>query len=310
MFARAIHDSLYYMVQGPPPEESTAIPLTLKPVDSHVQPPPFILWRTLGATGWHLFRRMPESARLTPTPAVKVQMSDSTRNALIGVAISVALLIPGILAPVITVTGYLEPDGLAAIAPDLLEQGVSAEAIEALKPVLNPAILPLMELAPGGLKGAIISTLGSQLAEQLKAGAPIEVYQQTRSIVGSVEHLFRVGSVLAAALILLFSVVVPLGKAAAVSWAVLQTNAATQSRTLSFVETIAKWSMADVFAVALFIVFLAAQASQTPPGDLATVQVVSFDASFGAGFYWFTAYCIVSLAVHQLIARRFRSTTA
>ena len=36
---------------------------------------------------------------------------------------------------------------------------------------------------------------------------------------------------------------------------------------LQLVEAIAKWSMADVFVVALFIAYLAAQASQTPPGD-------------------------------------------
>jgi hypothetical protein len=58
--------------------------------------------------------------------------------------------------------------------------------------------------------------------------------------------------------------------------------------------------MADVFAVALFIAYLAAAASQTTPGAF---QVVNFTATFGPGFYWFAAYCLVSLAQQQLSAR-------
>ena len=60
--------------------------------------------------------------------------------------------------------------------------------------------------------------------------------------------------------------------------------------------------MADVFVVALFIAYLAAQASTTPPGSPAPA-LVAFSAHFGAGFYWFTAYCVFSLASQQFTAR-------
>jgi hypothetical protein len=69
------------------------------------------------------------------------------------------------------------------------------------------------------------------------------------------------------------------------------------------VELIAKWSMADVFAVALFIAYLAAQASQIPPGAGFVPQLVTFAATFGPGFYWFAAYCLVSLGTQQATAR-------
>ena len=58
-------------------------------------------------------------------------------------------------------------------------------------------------------------------------------------------------------------------------------------------------------AVALFITYLAAQATQTAPG--ASSAIVAFDASFGPGFYWFAAYCVVSLAVQQWTARTVRT---
>ena len=67
------------------------------------------------------------------------------------------------------------------------------------------------------------------------------------------------------------------------------------------VEVIAKWSMADVFVVALFVAYLAATASQSTPG--AGPPLVAFTAQFGAGFYWFAAYCVFSLATQQLTAR-------
>jgi hypothetical protein len=93
-----------------------------------------------------------------------------------------------------------------------------------------------------------------------------------------------------------------------VAWAVFVTGADARRRTLRFVETIAKWSMADVFVVALFITFLAAQASTVPmqgtgQGPDAAPALIAFTAQFGAGFYWFAGYCLFSLASQQLTTR-------
>jgi len=98
----------------------------------------------------------------------------------------------------------------------------------------------------------------------------------------------------------LFSVIVPFVKMALVGWAMFAAPV-TRQRTLAFVETIAKWSMADVFVVALFITYLAAMASQSTP--LSGPPLVAFTAQFGPGFYWFAGYCVFSLATQQLTAR-------
>jgi hypothetical protein len=60
--------------------------------------------------------------------------------------------------------------------------------------------------------------------------------------------------------------------------------------------------MADVFVVAVLIAYLAAQASTTTPGAAAP-PLIAFTARFGAGFYWFAAYCIFSLASQQVSVR-------
>src|SRR5262245_13369359 len=108
------------------------------------------------------------------------------RLALSGVLVSFLILIPGLFLPVLTVKGTLNPTGVADLANQILEQGMTDTAIESFRPLLNPAVLPLLESGQGGLRGAIVTAVGSQVSNQLKSGAPIEVYAQTRSIVGSV----------------------------------------------------------------------------------------------------------------------------
>jgi hypothetical protein len=228
---------------------------------------------------------------------------------------SVGLLIPGILSPVLTIRGVLTRDGIAYVAPSMLQRGLSDETIATLRAMMNPGILAFLEGTGGDLRKIIIDKLAPQITAALqKSGADVEVYQQTRSIVGAVRRLYDVGSPLPATLILLFSVVVPFGKAALVAWSMFIADDARRRRTLRFVEAIAKWSMADVFVVALFITYLAAQASATPTsGQDAAPPLIAFTAHFGPGFYWFTAYCIFSLASQQytrrLLAPTDRSTS-
>lgn len=222
-------------------------------------------------------------------------------------AVSLGLLIPGLFQPVITIRGVLKPEGVSFIAPQMLEKGLGDDTVAALKSMMNPSMVALLEATGGNLKKIMIDKLAPQIVAALQKNVEdIEVYAQTRSIIGSVQHLYEVKSPMPATLILLFSVIVPFAKAALIFWALFLRDAHRRRGTLAFVELIAKWSMADVFAVALFITYLAAQASQTPPGDPNfPPPMVAFTASLGAGFYWFTAYCIFSLAAQQFTTRWF-----
>ena len=216
--------------------------------------------------------------------------------------VSLVLLIPGLFAPVLTIRGVLTRDGIAQVAPMMLERGLDDDTIAALKALMNPTVVGLIEATGGDLRQMIIDKLGPSLTASLTTNIEdVEVFQQTRSIVGSVRRLYEVGSPIPATLILLFSVIVPLAKTALVGWAVFAADGERRRRTLAIVETIAKWSMADVFVVALFITYLAAMASQSAPA--AGPPLVAFAAEFGAGFYWFAAYCLFSLASQQLTAR-------
>jgi hypothetical protein len=217
---------------------------------------------------------------------------------------SLALLIPGLFAPVLTIRGVLTREGVAHVAPMMLDKGLTAETMTALKSMLNPGIVGMVEAMGGDLRKMIIEKLSPQLTASLqKSVENVQVYEQTRSIVSAVQNLYEVGAPIPATLILLFSVVVPFTKAALVGWATFISDVERRVRTLRFVEAIAKWSMADVFVVALFITYLAAQASQAPTGPGAAPPLLAFTAEFREGFYWFAAYCLFSLASQQYTAR-------
>ena len=221
---------------------------------------------------------------------------------LIQLLVSLAILIPGLFAPVLTIRGVLTREGIAQVAPMMLERGLDDGTIGALKALMNPTVVGLLEATGGDLRQLIIDRVAPALTASLTNNIDeVEVFQQTRSIVGSVRRLYEVGSPVPATLILLFSVVVPVAKTALVGWAVFAADGEKRRRMLANVEAIAKWSMADVFVVALFITYLAAMASQSAPE--AGPPLVAFTAEFGAGFYWFAAYCLFSLASQQLTAR-------
>jgi len=231
-----------------------------------------------------------------------MQVSSTRWLVLVLLVASLALLIPGLFAPVLTIRGVLTRDGIAQVAPTMLEKGLNDDTLNALKAMMNPTVVGLLEATGGDLRQMIVDKVTPSLtASLLRNMGDVEVFQQTRSIVGSVRRLYDVGSPVPATLILLFSVVVPFVKTALVGWAMFVADDARRRRTLTFVEAIAKWSMADVFVVALFITYLAAVASQSAPA--AGPPLLAFRAEFGAGFYWFAAYCVFSLASQQLTAR-------
>lgn len=221
--------------------------------------------------------------------------------------ISLGLLLPGLFLPVLTIRGVLTREGIAQMAPTLLERGLDDGTVAALRGMMNPTVVGLLDLTGGDLRQTIIDKVTPSLTASLQKNVgEVEVFQQTRSIVSSIRRLYEVGSPIPATLILLFSVVVPFGKSALVGWAMFAARGHRRRRILAFVETIAKWSMADVFVVALFITYLVAIATQSAPGSVAQgggAPVVAFTARFGPGFYWFAAYCLFSLASQQLTSR-------
>ena len=120
-------------------------------------------------------------------------------------------------------------------------------------------------------------------------GTTREIFRQTQSIVEAVRSLNQSGNTFVAGLILLFSILVPFTKAVLLGIILAFRRQRAGHRLYLFVRSISKWSMADVFAVGVFIAYLAA------------IGTDNLDAQAGVGFYCFAGYCLVSNLASQLL---------
>lgn len=118
---------------------------------------------------------------------------------------------------------------------------------------------------------------------------------ESKGVIGSIVKLWESGDVIVAIVILLFSVVVPVLKV----FSLLVVSIFMESRfahgIIKFFKMIGKWSMVDVFVVAVFLVYLTAN-----KGDVSRAEVEM-------GLYFFLAYVIVSMLV-SLSADRMLTT--
>ena len=128
------------------------------------------------------------------------------------------------------------------------------------------------------------------------------------SIIATVDELWRDHRYLVAFLIFFFSVMIPLTKTALVAFARFSNDHKTRHKLVAFVTNIGKWSMADVFVVAIFLAVLSTNHATTTTSQEINMGLfkIAFDVSsetlshVGDGFYFFTAYCVFSLAGSQL----------
>lgn len=189
---------------------------------------------------------------------------------LILLVLAYALLLPGLNKPMLTVTGTVEKN-------DLLELGKEM-------------------LADSDSKMGLVGDMATIVINNLKVSGSIVAFDKTRSILGTVRDLFEGGNALVALLIVTFSVLVPVFKGFVTLITLLDIKPLTQSRLALFSSAISKWSMADVFVIAIFVSYLAAIGIKEDTG------LVSFNSTLGSGFYYFLGYCVVSILASQFIA--------
>jgi paraquat-inducible protein A len=120
-------------------------------------------------------------------------------------------------------------------------------------------------------------------------GVSRELFSETRSILQTVDRLHASGNNFVAGLVLLFSVIVPAAKGLLLLLALAMKSATRRYGIFRFVRSISKWSMSDVFLVGVYVAYLAAKATD------------NLDAVAEVGFYYFAAYCLVSLLALQFL---------
>ncbi len=137
--------------------------------------------------------------------------------------------------------------------------------------------------------GLMMAMLTIKVGKVVPILGQLDLYEATQSIMQTIENLFADKNYLVAWLILVFSVVVPVVKIGLLLVLLLFKNLRARDSVLKVISAIGKWSMADVFVVSIFMAFLATRSND------------AVSATLHAGYYYFTAYCVLSILGTQLI---------
>lgn len=143
-------------------------------------------------------------------------------------------------------------------------------------------IVSLALLVPGLQSDALTITATIPLLKK-------PIFEETQSILRAIERLYDSKNYFVAGLILLFSVIVPFIKAALLGVILWVKSPATKYSVYLLTRSMSKWAMADVFAVGVFIAFMAGNA------------IDNLDARVHPGFYYFIAYCLLSNLAFQFL---------
>lgn len=179
------------------------------------------------------------------------------------------LLVPGLTQPMLTVSGTVEKAKLVTVGQEIFKQS---------------------DDIPGLFKDLV-----TPLLDNMRVSGSVPAFSKTNSILNTAQELYRNNHKPVAGLILLFSVAIPLLKAILLIGAHLPFQDSLKRKLLWISSVTSKWSMADVFVVAIFVAYLAAN------GLKESRALVDFNSTLGNGFYFFLGYCLVSILATQLL---------
>lgn len=185
--------------------------------------------------------------------------------------LSIAFLIPGLSLPMLTLTATVDKAEMMDLAVNSL-------------------------FAPEATN-SMAAQFAKSMLHQMHINGQVNIFDKTRSVLGTMEDLISTGNVFVGFLIGLFAVIVPVSKLILLGTAaVVRGNHKRLLRKMSGI--ISKWSMSDVFVMAILVGYLAGNATKSS-GD-----AVQMGAELGPGFYFFTAYCFCSIFSSQLLERQ------
>jgi hypothetical protein len=140
------------------------------------------------------------------------------------------------------------------------------------------------------------------------ANIDVSIMNKERSILGTAVDLYDQNHILVAALIVLFCLIIPVFKGTLLLTALGLKNQSHRAFLKRLLDAIGKWSMTDVFLVAILLTLLATDEQgnhikhnlNVMGMDLPVEVGVIIRSQIEAGFWWFLAYCLVSLAGIQV----------
>lgn len=169
--------------------------------------------------------------------------------------LSIVFLVPGLTKPLMTIEAKIDKKEMIHIGAGLL-------------------------VAPGK-SGGFIQGMVESLVKDMGIDGELTVFTSTRSLLATMRELLSNGHLLVGVLIGLFGLVIPLIKITLVTWAFLTKSIERQRKLLGVSGVLGKWSMSDVFLMAILVTFLAINANEYAD------EALKMHAQLHEGFYYF-----------------------
>ncbi len=119
------------------------------------------------------------------------------------------------------------------------------------------------------------------------------LFNEKRSVVGTLQTLWEGGHYWPFALIFIFGIIIPILKSILIFYLLIASNPIQKG--MQWLNAISKWAMADVFAISILVAFLGAGSMK------------STSASLEPGFYYFSAYVLLSAFISYYLGKWLKS---
>lgn len=170
-------------------------------------------------------------------------------------------------------------------------------------------LLITLTLLVMGVSQPMISIKLSYIIESTFKNFSGDIFNTSRSILETSENLIKNDRIFVGIMILSFSCLIPLIKTLMILS--LHSKKLSNKTVKRILGLISKWSMADVFVVAIFLVFLATDGVNELQNESLSVMGLSVNIAVKAimesellnGFYYFTAYCLLSMIHTQFMKK-------
>ena len=202
-------------------------------------------------------------------PVIRINEAMKNYLAIFLFLLSLVFLIPGLTLPVMTIKATIDKQAMIYL---------TAQSI------LNPE-----------KTGPFIHNMLLSLQHMLHVEGTVEVFEKTRSILETMNNLVANGHVVVGMLIGFFAVIIPSLKILLILLALLQSRPVFKNRLLNISSLLSKWSMSDVFVMAIIVTFMAINANED------AIESIQMQAQLQSGFYFFAMYCLLAIAAGQLM---------
>ncbi|MCX7544003.1 paraquat-inducible protein A [Marinicella gelatinilytica] len=161
---------------------------------------------------------------------------------------------------------------------------------------MMPSVATLLALLAVTTVALVTGWLAPVLAIEAYQEVPVlghTLFQfESKSIVSGIQKLAESGQWVIAGLIFIFTILTPIMKSAVMALILLSRRLHFSKRCITWLQLIGKWSMLDVFVIALLVIYFSTKAGGAT------------DATLQIGVYYFIAYVLASMMLAFILSSR------